>query len=176
MTDAPSDQTDAALQQRCAALVALFEGIARTRMLGVPVLNPALSVQALGFERVPADAAPEGGDEPAAGAGVLITPWFMNLIWLPLQHQPPSRAPGQSRKRPLGCETFDFMAAWDPVLGAYELCSLFSPMFDFADQAAASATAREVLKALRPAPGPTQPARPPPATPARRAFLFGRRP
>jgi hypothetical protein len=49
-------------------------------------------------------------------------------------------------------------------------------MFEFADQAAALATAREVLALLRPAPPAAQAARPDSAlpVPARRGFLFGR--
>ncbi|MBV8619285.1 MAG: [NiFe]-hydrogenase assembly chaperone HybE [Curvibacter sp.] len=168
---------DPALARRCADLSAVFDEVARTRMLGVPVVNPALTVQALGFEPLPREAAPEdGAPPPGPGLGVLITPWFMNLVCLPLQRQLPSRPVGQTRPRRLGPEglSFDFMEAWHDRLGAYEVCSLFSPMFEFADQAAACATAHEVLKVLRPAPPTPKPQALRPEAPARRAFLFGR--
>ena len=68
-------------------------------------------------------------------------------------------------------EDFDFIGACEDGFGAYEMCSLFSPMFEFADQAGARATAWEILGQLRRAP----PALPPPAA-GRRAFLTGRSP
>jgi len=71
------------LYRRVADLVARFDDIARTRMVGVPLLNPALQVEAVGFT-LQAE-----GEGELAGAGVavgiLVTPWFMNLVRLPLR-------------------------------------------------------------------------------------------
>jgi len=150
----------ASLPQRVAALEEAFRAIARTRMQGVPVLNPALAVQALGFEP---DA--DGGH----ATGVLLTPWFMNLLRLPLILQTQALPVGVAAARDLGPHRLDFLGAYEPGIGPFEACSLFSPMFEFADQATAVATAREVLAALRAAPASR-----PPAAPARRGFLFGR--
>ena len=47
--------------------------IQRERMADIPLLNPALEVQAVGFSVW-----------EAYCLGVLITPWFMNLMLLPL--------------------------------------------------------------------------------------------
>jgi [NiFe] hydrogenase assembly HybE family chaperone len=146
----------ATLPARVSALEALFRDIAATRMDGVPVLNERLAVQAVGFEAV--------GE---AACGVLVTPWFMNLVWLPAPADSPL-APGASRARAIGPERFDFIGAHEQGFGGYEACSLFSPMFEFEDQAAAVATATEVLAILRAPPPETVPA------PARRALLFGR--
>jgi len=40
---------------------------------------------------------------------------------------------------------FEFIQGHGGDIGAYRSCSLFSPMFEFADQEAAEATAREIL-------------------------------
>jgi [NiFe] hydrogenase assembly HybE family chaperone len=153
------------VQTRAAALEALFRHVAATRMAGVPILHPGLRVEAVGFEAAagPRDTAPVG---PAA-VGVLVTPWFMNLVWLPmLDDRAAALDVGAKRERVVGCERFDFIGAYEPGFGAYEACSLFSPMFEFADHAAAVATARAVLDELR-RPVPTVAA-------SRRALLFGR--
>lgn len=129
-----------AVADRVAALQALYEHIAASRMAGLPILHPGLQVRALGFEPAPGGA-----------WGVLLTPWFMNLAWLPDEGDPsPPLAPGATRKRVLGTECFEMTGAHEDAIGAFEACSLFSPMHDFADQAAALATAAAALQHLRP--------------------------
>lgn len=152
---------------RVQTLEQVFAHIAATRMQGVPVLNGALRVQAVGF-------APQA--DPAGGEwllGVLVTPWFMNLVCLPMDLAPTGETVpgvGQKTSRQIGSERFEFIGANEEGLGAFACCSLFSPMFEFADHAAAVATATEVLNLLRtPAPTPALP-----AAPSRRGFLFGR--
>ncbi len=178
------------LNRRVEALESAFRHIARSRMAGVPILHPSLAVQAVGF----APQAQAGGGGLALG--VLITPWFMNLVQLPLHADavlelPP---PGLSQALEIGAWRFDFFGGEEEGLGRYAAASLFSPMAEFVDQAAAVATAREVLLQLRPvaaapgvvAPAPRAeaapatalpapaPAAPAEAVPARRGFLFGR--
>lgn len=171
------DRAAPELAGRVRALVALYRHIASTRMAGLPLCNAALAVQAVGFDVLPGS----GG-----ALGVLVTPWFINLVWLPVgeplrdehgQVLPPLRV-GDSRTRAVGDERFDFIGAWEDGFGPYEACSLFSPVFEFADQASAVATAEAVLSLLRtvaapPAPAalPPQPQHPP--VPARRRFLLG---
>lgn len=149
------------LTARVQALEALFRHVERSRMAGVPVLNRALQVEAVGFEPV----AVEAGEVPAA-VGVLLTPWFMNLVWLPLRPEAGADRVGQARARDVGGTSFEFIGAHEPGLGAYEAGSLASPMFEFPDQAQARATAWAVLAELRPAA--------PKVSSARRGFLFGR--
>lgn len=164
----------------------LFEQIAQTRMAGVPILHPGLRVEALGFAPLPpgayvAEPAPPDQTQAQAQAellGILITPWFMNLVCLPLQ--PCLGLPNKQAKRSLclGEQSFEFLAHSEPGLGAFWSCSLFSPMGEFRDQAQARETAWAVLQALRapPAPPPTSPqqAHAELAVPSRRALLFGR--
>ena len=146
------------LAPRLQTLEAAFRHIAATRMDGVPVLNPRLEVQAVGFE----------SDEDGQHAlGVLVTPWFMNLLRLPLLDGLPTLALRAVAARDICTRRLDLIGAFEPGVGAFEACSLFSPMFEFANQAAAVATAQEALKELRAAPRA-------PAQPARRGFLFGR--
>lgn len=171
----------ASLRSRTDALVALFDAVAQTRMTGVPILNAALRVEALGFELC------QGADAGAGAAGVLITPWCMNLVWFPLDQLDMPSGSGHSRSRRVGAECFDFIGGYEPTFGSYEACSLFSPMFEFADHAAACATAHAILETLRQpvvvplvmapswAAAKPVPQTPPPALAARRAFLFGRR-
>lgn len=157
---------------RIAALEAAYVHIAATRMAGLPLLQPGLRVQALGF-------APQA-DAPDWLLGVLITPWFMNLLRLPLASQAVPLALGERGARTLGQGVqrlaLDFIGAHEPAVGGFEACSLFSPLHGFADQAAVVATAEAVLAQLRaatavPLAGPAPAAAP---VPSRRGFLFGR--
>lgn len=164
------------LTKRVAALQVLYEQVALTRMAGIPILHPGLVVQAEGFE-------PESSGR--AALGVLLTPWFMNLVRLPLVADEPIAAAGVTAARAVGDVKLDFIGAFDEGFGHYEACSLFSPMFEFVDQAAALATARAVLAELRkPKEPPASRAQPVALAPtagedapqaSRRALLFGRR-
>ena len=146
-----------------------------------------LSVEAIGFDvhdDVPGDLASDKAEgntaensvEAAAtrhGAlGILLTPWFMNLVWLPQD----AGVALANEVRTLGKEKLSFMVANEAGIGPYQMCSLFSPVFEFASQEAARETAQEVLRLLRIMPEPPPP--PPPApkveAPSRRAFLTGR--
>jgi [NiFe] hydrogenase assembly HybE family chaperone len=107
-------------------------------MRDVPVLNLALQVEAVGFRPFM-----EGK------MGVLITPWFMNLIWLPDGHSDMGAVVnGTTQSLELPAAEVDFLTAEDPAIGAYLTCSLFSPMFEFADMAHARAVAEAILEEL----------------------------
>lgn len=137
-------------------------------MAGVPLLNRALDVEAAGFEWAPL---PEADASPVA-EGVLITPWFMSLVRLPLAHLPHGDRVGRKAVRAFGCECFEFIGAHDDSVGYHESCALFSPMGEFDTQTLARDTALAALAQLRrmvlPAIAPcAQP------VPARRAFFSG---
>jgi [NiFe] hydrogenase assembly HybE family chaperone len=81
--------------------------------------------------------------------GVLVSPWFMNLIMLP--------APGEDwsslyigEKELVGFPsgTYEFIHNRRGALGGYKACSLFSPMSDFSSQLQATDCARAVMQAL----------------------------
>lgn len=148
------------LRSRVLALQRAFERIAHARMADMPLNNPRLEVATVHFR---------ANDETDFALGVLVTPWCMNLLRLPLRDGLPVLGVGSTATRDIGARRFDFIGAHEPDVGAFEACSLFSPMFEFADQAAAVATAKEALKELRGS-GVARP----PQQPARRGFLFGR--
>jgi [NiFe] hydrogenase assembly HybE family chaperone len=164
------------LISRVNALAFLYQKIATTRMQGIPLLNLALHVETIGFEqtdRIADNDLPERNMAQAAATGVLITPWFMNLVWLPLQRVDYKARVGSKFPRYVGSECFEFIGAHESEIGGYESCSLFSPVFAFDDHATAVATAWSVLNTLRQPVSPL-PASETPQAPARRAFLFGR--
>lgn len=120
------------------ALEGAFRTILRRQMQDLPVVNPALSVQAVGF-RAWSD----------HWLGILITPWFMNLVLMPrvaAKWQPIGERETRHHVFPAG--VFEFIGGRAPALGHYQACSLFSPMFEFADQQAAHDTAVAALDAL----------------------------
>ena len=114
-----------------------FGRVARTRMADMPFLNRALRVEAVGFRVW------EG-----QWLGVLITPWSINVLLLPRSAQWPRLPTGAERFVDMPAGRFRFAAGFDPGLGEYHACSLFSPALEFADQASARATAIAALDAL----------------------------
>lgn len=126
------------------ALETTFNDILATRMRGLPVVNPRLSVHAVGFERF--------GD---LWPGILVTPWFMNLLLLPGKGNPWLHLPpGSAFEHNFPVGTFLLTVAHEARLGLYAQCSLFSPMFDFNDQAAAIAAAESARQGLLAQPAP----------------------
>ena len=59
-----------------------------------------------------------------------------------------SLALGSSVPHTFPAGRFEFLLGEEDALGRYQMCSLFSPMFDFADAEAAMATAEAVMAAL----------------------------
>ncbi len=182
LTETGRNQTVACLSARLRQLTDFFESVQSERMMDVPILNPALAIEAVGFRFVgkrPQDMThtaesadpvhdPLGQYEGAIGEGVLITPWFMSLIRLPARPIRFKHSTGTRRIRQFGYEAFEFIGNQDELPGYFESCALFSPMGDFADQCGARDTAMQVLKLLRPKPEGVSPAV------ARRRFLTGR--
>lgn len=142
-------------QARLRGLGQRFELIARTRMAGLPIVHPGLRVSLEGF-REEVWLADGVGSAVAADVrgcvGVLLTPWSMSLLRLPLSLKCSVLPVGHRGARRVGqgagAHVFDFLGGSEEGLGRFELCSLFSPMTDFADQASAVATACAVMAAL----------------------------
>jgi len=135
-------------------LEAAFRRIEAATMADVPILNPALTVEAVGFTRW-----------QDHWLGIVITPWFMNLVLVPGNADAwQSVAPGQRLFRKFPSGDFAFLGSIEPEVGEFQSCSLFSPMAQFSDQAGAREVARAALEALQ-----GEPAAAPPA-PAKEAF------
>lgn len=149
-----------------ARIEAVFRAVQQTRMADVPILNPRLAVAAVGTR---------------AWAGkwlsILVTPWCMNILILPdvgTDERWIDAAPGGSVKMSMPSGVYSFIAGSEPDLGPFLMCSLFSPMLEFADQAAAIATAEAAMGELLTPPAQKEP----PATQAAmgtrsRRALFG---
>ena len=121
-----------------AGLEAEYSRIQRERMVDVPILNPALEVQAVGFT-----------EWEGYCLGILITPWFMNLMLLSLRADEWAKLPaGTSISHRFPSGTYEFILGEEECIGRYLMCSLFSPVFEFQDQEAAVVTARAVMESL----------------------------
>ena len=128
---------DASRASPAVRLEAAFTRIWRTRMAGLPFLNPALRVQAVGFR-------------PWQGQwlGALVTPWSVNLVLMPGEGPWPALAKGAERFVDLPAGRFRFIAGEDAEIGEHHACSLFSPALEFADHETARAVAEASLAAL----------------------------
>jgi [NiFe] hydrogenase assembly HybE family chaperone len=116
-----------------------FNEILDKRMRDMPVVNAELSVLAIGFNRYNED-----------WLGILITPWFMNLMLLPGANSTwREQQPGTKIEKHFPYGTFEFTLGSETQLGTYALCSLFSPMFQFENQAAALTAAHVALQGLQ---------------------------
>ncbi len=120
------------------ALVDAFRVVHAERMRGLPMVNDALQVEAVGF-----------APWREHWLGVLITPWFVNLVLMPRQREHwRSVRLGDSRSYAFPAGVFEFIGGHDERVGEFQSCSLFSPVFEFEDQESARITARCALEAL----------------------------
>ena len=79
----------------------------------------------------------------------MVTPWFMNLALLPRDRarwQPLTI--GDKRKYAFPAGVYEFIGATDAAIGDYQMCSLFSPVQEFEDQATARLVADLAREAL----------------------------
>lgn len=154
-----------------ARLTSAFSAIA-DRMQGLDFVNPALRVEAVGF-----------APWESHWLGVMVTPWFINLMlvpreaagWVPLRQ-------GETRRYRFPAGDYDFIGARDATIGDYQMCSLISPP-DFADHESARLVAQLAREALFDPANAEQPAGATASTPlsqrveapmSKRDFLRGR--
>lgn len=148
-----------------AFLEAHYQNVWQTRMHDLPFVNAALGVEAIGFARYEGD-----------WLGVVITPWFLNLLLVSGGGQLWGDIPaGERRYLNLPCGTLQFIADDDPDIGPYQYCPLIAPVSDLADMAQARLIAADALKTVFVPPASPAEPEPPPAEekPAvsRRGFL-----
>ena len=144
-----------------------FRRILATRMAGLPILHPGLQVEAVGFRKIAGPAAVRGvapaaatGTDiaatdaaPANWLGILVTPWFMNLVLCgedaPAQAEADAAAgAGATCMLALPAGRFAFLPIHEPLFGTFHACSMASPMFEFETHADAVAVARAILVQL----------------------------
>jgi [NiFe] hydrogenase assembly HybE family chaperone len=145
------------------ALVAHFRRISDERMQGLPIVNPRLDVEAVGFR-----------DFDEHRLGILITPWFMNLVLLPGNDDWSELKQGDKVEVSLPSEAFEFTVCCDDALpDRYLSAILFRTVSDFSDQAMASEIAREIAERIFVPREREADDSPPPKPVSRRALLSG---
>lgn len=122
-----------------ARLADSYRRIGERAMRDLPIYNDALGVEAVGFHRL-----------NGMIVGIIVTPWFMNVV-MPADAVTQAAAGATAQVRfPTG--EIEFTLSEVEQVGRIASCSLFSPMFQFADMLAARATAEAALSELmRPA-------------------------
>lgn len=126
------------LDELTTKLVADFREVWHSKMRDVPMVNKVLHVEAVGWQM-----------HEGRPLGVLISPWFMNLVMLPGEDEDWSDLTAGTKELiafPSG--DYEFIHNTRDMTGGYKACSLFSPMGDFNTQMQAQEVARAVMVAL----------------------------
>ena len=119
------------------ALTRRFEDIYRESMHDLPIVNAALDVEAIGFR-----------DFGGHSLGVLVTPWFMNLILLPADETWANIAAGDTVPIELPSGKLEMTVTHDERLGVYLSAVLFRSTLDIAEQVLARDIALEIMHDL----------------------------
>ncbi len=133
-TSESSEQGDASRPPSVGALLAAYRRVDES-MRDLPVYNAALQVAAVGFRPF------EGGL-----IGVIVTPWFMNLVRVPARGAEVEA--GVKREAALPAHRVDLIGARLDGAPPFEFRPIVSPMDDFPSQAQVLLTAGEVMDAL----------------------------
>jgi [NiFe] hydrogenase assembly HybE family chaperone len=144
---------------KVADLVARYEAIFEERMRDLPIVNPVLAVEAVGFDQ---------WDEQ--DLGVLITPWFMNLVLLPDSKRLADLPQGEQVECDFPSGPCELTVYHDEELGSYLAAVLFRTVADFPNQDIARAVAEEALANIL-----TEPPEKETETVSRRGLLTGLR-
>lgn len=122
----------------CTGLEDRYKLILNTRMVGVPVINPEVKVQAVDFQ-----------DWNGYFVGVLITPWFMNLMITSCEGCTCEDLPvGSTQLHRFPSGNYEFIVGYEEGIGCYQSCSLFSPMFEFKNHEDAVMVAMETMSLI----------------------------
>ncbi len=117
----------------------VFERIFRENMQGIPIVNPAIRVEALGFQ-----------EYQGRLLGIIITPWLMNLVLLPAAEDDWSELElGDKQWHKIGPRQYKFLANDIEGIGICQTHSLYSPMREFRQHQQAQAAAQRFLDELR---------------------------
>lgn len=121
-----------------ASLIAAYRRVDQERMQDIPFRNAYLAVEAVGFQPW------QGGQ-----LGVVITPWFMNLVLLAgLKSDWTAHRHGDLVTHVLPSGRYEFVHGDLEGFGALQSCSLMSPVTDFEGMDAARTTAHEVMRLM----------------------------
>lgn len=125
------------LSETIAGLVRQFEAIYVDHMRDLPIVNSCLKVEAVGFQPY-----------ESHQLGVLITPWFMNLVLVPGNDEWAENAQGDRNSIEFPSGPIDFTTSRDDALGTYLTAVLFRSVADLPDQLTARAIAEQVMNEL----------------------------
>jgi [NiFe] hydrogenase assembly HybE family chaperone len=120
-----------------ASLIQHFEAIYREHMQDLPIVNSRLQVEAVGFR-----------DYAGHQLGVLITPWFMNLVLLPASTAWADSEQGSTENIAFPSGPIQFTIAHDELLGCYLTAVLFRTTADLPDQDTAREIAAQIMQDL----------------------------
>lgn len=135
---APDAAKAARLAEATARIEADFREIWHAKMRDVPLANPLLRIEAVGFRH--------HEDRPL---GILVTPWCMNLVLLPAEGEDWSALrPGAKETLAFPSGDYEFLHNRREMTGGYKACALFSAMGDFRSHAQAVEIADAVMAAL----------------------------
>ena len=118
----------------------LYQRVYEKDMKGLPISNPAIQVEAVGFRVW------EGH-----WVGVMVTPWFINLLilWRQGEDWPELKLnKGNDLAISFPAGLIKFTPRFEPELGYYLCCSLASPMGEFVSHTQAVNSAVEAMKQL----------------------------
>lgn len=125
-------------QERAQQVADAFERIRREQMAGLPLLNEAIMVTALGFRL-----------HEGRMLGMVVTPWMMSLILFPRAGDDWDRlALGDKQSHAFPGGSLRFMVNAIDGLGVVQMHSVHSPMRAFPFQDAALAEAAGFLQRL----------------------------
>jgi [NiFe] hydrogenase assembly HybE family chaperone len=124
-------------EERIRQMVQRFRHIGETAMRDLPIYNHALQVEAIGFELT-----------KAGWFGVLITPWFINVMLLSAQKQKTKVPLGEKVTHQLPSGEHKFSVGEDDELGRYDFLTLASPTLRYKSHQAAREAAQKALNKL----------------------------
>jgi [NiFe] hydrogenase assembly HybE family chaperone len=125
-------------QQVAERIEAVFKRIHQERMQGIPLLNEAIGVQAVGFQ-----------EWDGRCIGVIVTPWLMSLVMLPGPGDDWSGMPlGEKHLHEFPARPCEFLANDIEEFGACQTHAIHSPMSKFPSHYAAVDAAEDFLTGL----------------------------
>ncbi len=128
---------DPALATSAESLERRYHAIYDERMQGMPIINPRLQVECTGFREF------DDGE-----VGILVTPWFMNLVFLQSDAPWSSEPQGTFHTLTFPSGPIEFTLCHDDEIDSFLSAVLFSDMGDFPDQQMALEISAQVMHDL----------------------------
>jgi [NiFe] hydrogenase assembly HybE family chaperone len=110
---------------------------AALKVKGLPIYNPTLAVEAVGFR-----------EHDGRHVGVMVTPWFMNLTVLPSADDLKVWVSGGTTRLSFPSGAYDFVVSDLHGAGLVGTCPLFATMLEFTDHEAAQLAANTIANAV----------------------------